>query len=118
MLIGGFSREILSISGFMAAYADTATAALPRSYSMRVLLLLALPALASARFSVTAGGDDCAVTDGGDCVTSSGYSRGGYSENEGCTITMDPPARSWACFKPSIKSRRARRARAGSDAPR
>ena len=57
-----------------------------------LLLLLALPALASARFSVTAGGDDCAVTDGGDCVTSSGYSRGGYSENEGCTITMDPPA--------------------------
>ena len=79
----------------MAAYADTATAA--RSRSMRMLLLLALPALASARFSVTAGGDDCAVTDGGDCVTSSGYSRGGYSENEGCTITMDPPARSWAC---------------------
>ena len=71
--------------------------ALPRS--MRTILLLhALPALASARFSVTAGGDDCAVTDGGDCVTSSGYSRGGYSENEGCTITMDPPARSWACF--------------------
>ena len=57
-----------------------------------LLLLLALPALARARFSVTAGGDDCAVTDGGDCVTSSGYSRGGYSENEGCTITMDPPA--------------------------
>ena len=25
-------------------------------------------------------------------MTSSGYSRGGYSENEGCTITMDPPA--------------------------
>ena len=76
---------------------DTATAALPRSRSMRVLLLLTLPALARARFSVTAGGDDCAVTDGGDCVTSSGYSRGGYSENEGCTITMDLPARSWAC---------------------
>ena len=95
MKIGGFSDFSREISGFMAP--DTATAALPRSRSMRVLLLLTLPALARARFSVTAGGDDCAVTDGGDCVTSSGYSRGGYSENEGCTITMDPPARSWAC---------------------
>ena len=88
--IGGFSDFSREISGFMAP--DTATAALPRSRSMRVLLLLALPSLARARFAVTAGGDDCAVTDGGDCVTSSGYSRGGYSENEGCTITMDPPA--------------------------
>ena len=74
-----------------ASCANIAASALPRSMRT-LLLLLALPALARARFSVTAGGDDCAVTDGGDCVTSSGYSRGGYSENEGCTITMDPPA--------------------------
>ena len=33
--IGGFSDFSREISGFMAAYADTATAALPRSRSMR-----------------------------------------------------------------------------------